>query len=79
MPEKAKAPTLLPVSRGPQLTDSLIGVLNTCEFGDPRALERVLTSLLLMDFLNTTKKCDHLIVHIPMGRFGEAVEQAKAA
>ena len=70
MPEKAKAP----------LFCRYAGVLNTCEFGvDACALERVLTSLLLMEFLNTTKRCDHLIVHIPMGRFGEAVEQAKAA
>jgi len=34
---------------------------------------------LLMDFLNTAEKRDRRMVHIPMGRFGEAIEQAKAA
>lgn len=34
---------------------------------------------LLMDFLNTPEKRDRRMVHIPMGRFGEAVEQARAA
>jgi len=33
---------------------------------------------LLMDFLNTAEKRDRRMVHIPMGRFGEAIEQAKA-
>jgi len=33
---------------------------------------------LLMDFLNTPEKRDRRMVHIPMGRFGEAIEQAKA-
>ena len=33
---------------------------------------------LLMDFLNTPEKLDRRLVHNPMGRFGEAVEQAKA-
>ena len=32
-----------------------------------------------MDFLNTAEKRDRRMVHIPMGRFGEAIEQAKAA
>jgi len=32
-----------------------------------------------MDFLNTAEKRDRRMVHIPMGRFGEAVELAKAA
>jgi NAD(P)-dependent dehydrogenase (short-subunit alcohol dehydrogenase family) len=34
---------------------------------------------LLMDFLNTEKKKQRRLVHIPMGRFGEAEEMAKAA
>ncbi|KAL7413675.1 short-chain dehydrogenase [Mrakia frigida] len=33
---------------------------------------------LLMDFLNTAEKRDRRMVHVPMGRFGEAIEQAKA-
>jgi len=33
---------------------------------------------LLMDFLNTPEKRDRRLVHVPMGRFGEAIEQAKA-
>lgn len=32
-----------------------------------------------MEFLNTPEKRDRRLVHIPMGRFGEAIEQAKAA
>lgn len=32
-----------------------------------------------MDFLNTPEKRDRRMVHLPMGRFGEAIEQAKAA
>jgi hypothetical protein len=31
-----------------------------------------------MDFLNTPEKLDRRMTHVPMGRFGEAVEQAKA-
>lgn len=34
---------------------------------------------LLMEFLNTPEKRDRRMIHIPMGRFGEAIEQAKAA
>ncbi|KAG7097221.1 hypothetical protein E1B28_004592 [Marasmius oreades] len=34
---------------------------------------------LLMDFLNTDEKKQRRLVHLPMGRFGEAIEQAKAA
>ncbi|KAF9008774.1 hypothetical protein BDQ17DRAFT_1348906 [Cyathus striatus] len=34
---------------------------------------------LLMDFLNTQEKRDRRLVHLPMGRFGEAIELAKAA
>lgn len=34
---------------------------------------------LLMKFLNTEEKKQRRLVHIPMGRFGEAVEMAKAA
>ena len=32
-----------------------------------------------MDFLNTQEKRDRRLVHLPMGRFGEAVEVAKGA
>ena len=31
-----------------------------------------------MDYLNTPEKLNRRLVHNPMGRFGEAVEQAKA-
>jgi len=34
---------------------------------------------LLMDFLNTEEKKERRLVHVPMGRFGEAREMAKAA
>ncbi|PPQ92360.1 hypothetical protein CVT25_008710 [Psilocybe cyanescens] len=34
---------------------------------------------LLMDFLNTEEKRQRRLVHLPMGRFGEAVELARAA
>lgn len=33
---------------------------------------------LLMDFLDTPEKRDRRLTHLPMGRFGEAVEVAKA-
>ncbi|KAH8916844.1 NAD(P)-binding protein [Atractiella rhizophila] len=33
---------------------------------------------LLMDYLNTPEKRDRRMVHLPMGRFGEGIEQAKA-
>ena len=32
-----------------------------------------------MDFLNTPEKRDRRLIHLPMGRFGEAVEVAKGA
>ncbi|GJJ07750.1 hypothetical protein Clacol_001955 [Clathrus columnatus] len=34
---------------------------------------------LLMDFLNTEEKRQRRLVHLPMGRFGEAVELARSA
>ncbi|KAJ8697964.1 hypothetical protein PTI98_004730 [Pleurotus ostreatus] len=34
---------------------------------------------LLMDFLDTPEKKERRLVHVPMGRFGEAIEIAKAA
>ncbi|KAJ3053893.1 hypothetical protein HK097_003131 [Rhizophlyctis rosea] len=34
---------------------------------------------LLMDFLNTEEKKQRRLVHVPMGRFGEAIEQAYSA
>lgn len=33
---------------------------------------------LLMDFLDTDEKKERRLVHLPMGRFGEAIEQANA-
>ena len=32
-----------------------------------------------MDFLNTEEKRQRRMVHLPMGRFGEAIEVAKGA
>jgi NAD(P)-dependent dehydrogenase (short-subunit alcohol dehydrogenase family) len=32
-----------------------------------------------MDFLNTAEKRDRRMVHLPMGRFGEAIEVARGA
>lgn len=32
-----------------------------------------------MNFLDTPEKKERRMVHIPMGRFGEAIEQAKGA
>jgi len=32
-----------------------------------------------MDFLNTDEKRERRMTHLPMGRFGEAVEVARAA
>jgi len=34
---------------------------------------------LLMNFLDTPEKRDRRLAHLPMGRFGEAIEQARAA
>lgn len=34
---------------------------------------------LLMDFLNTEEKKQRRLVHVPMGRFGEAIELAYSA
>ncbi|GAA5970721.1 hypothetical protein JCM11641_007411 [Rhodosporidiobolus odoratus] len=38
-----------------------------------------LQTKLLMDFLNSEEKKQRRLVHVPMGRFGQAIEQAKAA
>ena len=38
-----------------------------------------LRTKLLMDFLNTEEKKQRRLVHVPMGRFGEAKEMAQAA
>lgn len=38
-----------------------------------------LRTKLLMDFLDTEAKKQRRLIHVPMGRFGEAVEMAKAA
>lgn len=32
-----------------------------------------------MNFLDTPEKKNRRLIHVPMGRFGEAVEQAKGA
>jgi len=32
-----------------------------------------------MNFLDTPEKKNRRLVHVPMGRFGEAIEQAKGA
>lgn len=32
-----------------------------------------------MNFLDTPDKRDRRVVHLPLGRFGEAIEQARAA
>lgn len=32
-----------------------------------------------MDFLDTPEKKERRLIHVPMGRFGEACEQAKGA
>jgi NAD(P)-dependent dehydrogenase (short-subunit alcohol dehydrogenase family) len=32
-----------------------------------------------MDFLDTQEKRDRRMVHLPLGRFGQAIEQARAA
>ncbi|GAA6042024.1 hypothetical protein JCM8097_009153 [Rhodosporidiobolus ruineniae] len=37
-----------------------------------------LQTKLLMDFLDTEEKKERRLVHVPMGRFGQAIEQAKA-
>lgn len=34
---------------------------------------------LLMDFLDTAEKKERRLIHVPMGRFGEAIEQARGA
>ena len=44
-----------------------------------KALLTLSTAALLMDFLNTEEKRQRRLVHLPMGRFGEAVEIAKGA
>ena len=38
-----------------------------------------LRTKLLMDFLDTDEKRNRRLVHVPMGRFGEAAEMARAA
>jgi hypothetical protein len=39
----------------------------------------IVSTALLMDFLDTPEKRDRRMIHLPMGRFGEAVELAKGA
>lgn len=45
----------------------------------PNHLPLHYSTALLMDFLNTPEKKERRLVHVPMGRFGEAIEQAKGA
>jgi NAD(P)-dependent dehydrogenase (short-subunit alcohol dehydrogenase family) len=40
---------------------------------------RLQRTALLMDFLDTQEKRDRRMVHLPLGRFGQAIEQARAA
>ncbi|KAF7981593.1 hypothetical protein HWV62_32644 [Athelia sp. TMB] len=53
--------------------NSLCPTLLSRKFSGP------LKTPLLMDFLNTPEKRDRRMIHLPMGRFGEAVELAKGA
>ena len=41
----------------------------------PARPTHLIIAALLMDFLNTPEKRDRRLVHVPMGRFGEAIEQ----
>jgi NAD(P)-dependent dehydrogenase (short-subunit alcohol dehydrogenase family) len=57
-----------------------------CDVGHARENIRVnalcpgpLRTELLMNFLDTDEKKNRRLVHVPMGRFGEAKEMAKAA
>jgi len=52
-------------------------LLSDCSQDMPNPLS-VLVAM-LMDFLNTDEKKQRRLIHLPMGRFGEAVELAKAA
>ncbi|KAJ2926198.1 hypothetical protein H1R20_g10882, partial [Candolleomyces eurysporus] len=60
-------------------------IINTASFvaivgaATPPACLGPLKTPLLMDFLNTDEKKQRRLVHLPMGRFGEAVELANAA
>ncbi|KAI9574495.1 hypothetical protein HD554DRAFT_2201506 [Boletus coccyginus] len=63
-------------------TPQLASVLAmTRELAMVHAREGIRTNALalLMDFLNTDEKKNRRLVHLPMGRFGEAVELANAA
>ncbi|KAK4684537.1 uroporphyrinogen decarboxylase, partial [Tremellales sp. Uapishka_1] len=44
----------------------------------PQCASGPIRTPLLMDFLSTPEKLNRRLIHNPMGRFGEAVEQAKA-
>lgn len=44
-----------------------------------RLTPAMLFTALLMDFLNTEEKKQRRLVHLPMGRFGEAIEVARGA
>lgn len=52
-------------------------LLSDCSQNIPNTFS-VLVAL-LMDFLNTDEKKQRRLIHLPMGRFGEAIELAKAA
>ncbi|KAF8826475.1 hypothetical protein HHX47_DHR5000105 [Lentinula edodes] len=54
-------------------------IINTASFVALMGAATPQLASLLMDFLNTEEKKQRRMVHLPMGRFGEAIEQAKAA
>jgi len=58
-------------SSGPLKTRKILGLTFPCI--------HITFLALLMDFLNTEEKRERRLTHVPMGRFGEAVEIAKAA
>jgi NAD(P)-dependent dehydrogenase (short-subunit alcohol dehydrogenase family) len=53
-------------------------ILMRCVFSCHQTRSGPLKTPLLMDFLNTPEKLNRRLNHLPMGRFGEAIEQAKA-
>jgi NAD(P)-dependent dehydrogenase (short-subunit alcohol dehydrogenase family) len=45
----------------------------------PSDEEDTMQPALLMDYLDTQEKRDRRMMHLPLGRFGQAIEQARAA
>ncbi|PSR73440.1 hypothetical protein PHLCEN_2v10732 [Hermanssonia centrifuga] len=54
-------------------------IINTASFVAIMGAATPQLASLLMDFLNTEEKRQRRMVHLPMGRFGEAIEVAKGA